>query len=61
MVVIAASITVAATASVTVIDMVSDTAAIAVQAVAASATWDITGDMTPIPESSATRQGLTSR
>jgi len=55
MVVITVSITIAITASVTVISAISDTTAITVQAMAATTTWYTTGDMTPIPELSATR------
>ena len=61
MVVITVSITAADTASVTVINAISDTTAITVQAMAATATWHTTGHTTPIPELSATRLGLTFR
>jgi hypothetical protein len=44
-----------------VIDAISDTTAITVQAVAATAIWNTTGPTTPIPELSATRPGLTFR
>jgi hypothetical protein len=59
MVVITVSITVAVTTSVTVINAISGTTAITVQAMAAIAIWHTTGDTTPIPELSATRQDLT--
>ena len=61
MVVIAVSIMVAVTTSVTVMDEVSDAAAIRVQAKAATTIWHTTDPTTPILELSATRQGLTSR
>jgi len=61
MVVITVPIMVAVTTSVTVMDEVSDTAAIRVQAKAATTIWHTMGDTTPIPELSATRQDLTSR
>jgi hypothetical protein len=47
-------------ASVTVINAISDTTAITVQTMTATATSHTTGPTTPIPELSATRQGLTS-
>jgi len=61
MVVITVSIMVADTASVTVTNAISDTTAVTVQAMAATTTWNTTDPTTPIPELSATRQGLTSR
>jgi hypothetical protein len=54
-------IMVADMASVTVMNSISDKAAITAQAVAATTTWHTSGPTTPILELSTTRQGLTSK